>query len=242
MVWSMIYGPDGELLAEIGTQTSSYVWLDGQILGMARGGQFYASHNDQVGRSEVLTDANSAVVWRAENAAFDRRVVVDNVIQSDPIGLAGGINTYAYVGGNPLSYTDPTGLCPWCVVGYIFLVENAGTITTGTIIAAEIAPGVPNPVSGGATFAGRAAGALTHDVYLGMKAGKPVYAGITKDLMCRAAQHGDRFDELLKLTSSKVTRDQARAIEQVLINRNPQFQNQINSIAPSRSWYDQAVQ
>lgn len=50
-------------------------------------------------------------------------------MESNPIGLTGGINTYGYVGANPLTYSDPTGEFANAIVGAI-----AG-VATGYAIA-----------------------------------------------------------------------------------------------------------
>ncbi|WP_405121141.1 HNH/endonuclease VII fold putative polymorphic toxin [Pseudomonas leptonychotis] len=75
-------------------------------------------------------DAHSALNY---NYFRDYDPETGRYVESDPIGLEGGLNTYGYVEGNPVNFIDPLGLAklggtmaPPCVPGFETMICSPG--------------------------------------------------------------------------------------------------------------------
>ena len=92
-----------------------------------------------------------------------------------------GVNTYAYVGGNPLRYSDPSRECPWCIGAVIGGIS--GAIGAGNSVGWswnngwKIAGGaLVGAVAGGATgglsiFGNGAVNTVASNFYIGAASG-----------------------------------------------------------------------
>ena len=103
-----------------------------------------------VGQYGVMTEANNLYYMRARY--YDAQV--GRFISEDPIGFKGGINLYAYVGGNPVSLVDPSGEVG--VVGSIV----GGLLGAGSSLLGSWATGGTEAFGSWETWAGAGASAI----------------------------------------------------------------------------------
>ncbi|HBP6366519.1 TPA: RHS repeat protein, partial [Pseudomonas aeruginosa] len=128
---------DYDAQGKVGNPTLLYLHgdhLDTPRLATDASGQIaWQWQSDAFGRGEALSQGSTQVNLRFPGQYYDAESGLHynyfrdydpetgRYVESDPIGLVGGLNTYGYVEGNPLGLSDPLGLAP----GDLFATEAA---------------------------------------------------------------------------------------------------------------------
>jgi RHS repeat-associated protein len=103
----------GSTIAEVdptGALTTQYTYEPFGVTALS--GQMTANSTEFAGRE---SDPTGFYFYRARYYSPAQQ----RFISEDPIGLKGGINVYAYVGNDPIRYTDPSGLLRDCDAEHI---------------------------------------------------------------------------------------------------------------------------
>jgi RHS repeat-associated protein len=181
--WTFIHGPgtdDPVLGRYTGNNLIAFFVTDGQgrqYAALDRGGVNVTSRTEytqQGGKYAGGTqngasfDADRHGSSNVPGLSFFRNRVYDQATgrwtQEDPTGVAGGLNLYQFNGNNPVSNTDPFGLCPnppgSCVTQYALAGAALGG-TLGTALGSVTTAGLAIPLTTGTGMVvGGALGAL----------------------------------------------------------------------------------
>jgi len=105
-------------------------------------------------------------IQQFRNRAYDP--ATGTWIQKDPMGVAGGVNLCRFNNGNPVSFGDPLGLCPVCLLGAAgAAIGGVGQVASNLLNDRPVLQGVGQAVGVGAAAGltlGLAAPAITASV------------------------------------------------------------------------------
>jgi RHS repeat-associated protein len=161
------YSVGGHLIGEqTGTSTKTTTFLLTDLLGSVvasfsntagsaavQGNRAYSPYGaplyqqGSVGTSKGFTGqyADSTSGLDYDNARYYDPLVGQFVSADSVQGNLGGMDPYAYVGGNPETKTDPSGHCPWCIIGAVVGAVAGAAIDYGMQVYNNYQSGKSNP-------------------------------------------------------------------------------------------------